>query len=420
MTTQRRKRGELDKLLDLVQKTKGFTVRRSKQGTAIVTSSERKGFQTFKLTGTEATTLRNGEAQLSRLGWSKEVYQDQQAIKAAAEAAGEPIPDDEEDDGLPVPELSLEDQYRQAADRIERDPVIWEKQVIGPAEAREYLDLHRTAAEERGRIAGLSNDPLPLDAPPETIRQRKLLKSHVQRLVREIRAGMWKLSPQGIAIGVDGWIADGQHRFEAIVESGCAEAFWLAFNVPDDVFPHFDRGRPRSDTDILYTQGKNSDPALPPALKLLYMYDNINDITQWTTAGKIPSGAELLDYGAKHYGSIGESMKFCAIFRGREALTPASAAALRFLVLREDENADIDAFLTAVKYGHGAEHDSAASALYRHGQNRFKAHRKAAGSTISRDLFLAGIWTWNKHVAGLSTKNVGYQLRFGIPDIKTS
>lgn len=418
MTTHRKKRGELDKLLDRVHDTKGFTVRRSKQGTAVV-SAERKGFQTFTLGGADATTLKNGEAQLARLGWNRNLYDEQQNLKKAAEAAGETIPDDEDDD-LPVPELSLEEQYRRAADRIEQDPVIWEKQVIGPDEAHEYLDLHRTAAEERGKEAGLSDEPLPLDAPAETIRQRKLLQSHVRRLVREIRAGMWKLSPQGIAIGVDGWIADGQHRFEAIVESGCAEAFWVAFNVPDDVFPHFDRGRPRSDIDILYTQGKNSDPAVPPALKLLYLYDNVGDITHWTVAGKIPSGAELLEYGAKHYANIGESVKFCAMFRGREALTPAAAAALRFLVLRKDPNAAIDEFLVAVKYGHGAEYDSVASALYRHGQNRFKAHRKAAGAGVSRELFLASIWAWNKHVAGIPSKSVGYQLRFGIPDIKTA
>lgn len=412
---QRRRRTDLEKLLDKVKETPGFNVRSLQGGDLVqVASTKGHGFHRFTIKGPDPTTLENAKAQLTRLGWTEDLYNAAKNITPDDDTGDE----SELDTDLPPAKYSLDEQRARALERITKDIAEWKKEVIGPEEAKIYLEMHREAAEERGRATGLTDDPLPLDAPEQTVRQRKLLKGHVHKLAREIRAGLWKLSTQGISIGVDGWIADGQHRLEAIILANAIEAFWVAHGVDDEIFPYFDRGRPRSDRDVLYTQGKSADPALPAAVRLLYLYDNVSDITKWGNHKATPAGGELLQYAAKHYGSIDEDIKACSGFRGRECLTVSSAIALRFVIRRADPEAEVDAFLEAVRFGFGAEEGSSTSALKRLGDNRFKRHRKT-GRETSQNLFLAGIWTWNKYLERVAVRSVGYQERHGIPKVES-
>ena len=49
---------------------------------------------------------------------------------------------------------------------------------------------------------------------------RKINKQQLDMLIRTIKAGNWALTHQGVAFYDDGALADGQHRLNAIVESG--------------------------------------------------------------------------------------------------------------------------------------------------------------------------------------------------------
>lgn len=76
--------------------------------------------------------------------------------------------------------------------------------------------------------------------------------THVEYLRREIRAGRFSLTNQGIGVTVGGWICDGGHRLEAIELEGCPPVqFILARNLPDTAQKYVDQHSRRSMADTL-------------------------------------------------------------------------------------------------------------------------------------------------------------------------
>lgn len=101
--------------------------------------------------------------------------------------------------------------------------VQWEE--VTPAQAAEYLKNMRT--------------------------NRHPSKHHVGMLAREIKAGRWRNSPQGIAFGKDGQLCDGQHRVMAVVQAGVSVWMMVHRGVGEEVFPVLDTGKTRTFSDVL-------------------------------------------------------------------------------------------------------------------------------------------------------------------------
>lgn len=80
---------------------------------------------------------------------------------------------------------------------------------------------------------------------------RALRDRTVQRYARDMKAGQWRLTHQGIAFGPDGTLLDGQHRLWAVVESDTAIKVMVARGVPADVQSVIDDNLPRSATDAI-------------------------------------------------------------------------------------------------------------------------------------------------------------------------
>jgi hypothetical protein len=63
-------------------------------------------------------------------------------------------------------------------------------------------------------------------------RNRRMRRSLVLQYAKDMQAGRWLQTHQGIAVNCDGTILDGQHRLAAIVESGVTVTMLVARNVP--------------------------------------------------------------------------------------------------------------------------------------------------------------------------------------------
>ena len=59
---------------------------------------------------------------------------------------------------------------------------------------------------------------------------RKLIRSTVDQYARDMAAGRWRLTHQGLLIGKRGKILDGQHRLHAIVKSGVSQPMLVAID----------------------------------------------------------------------------------------------------------------------------------------------------------------------------------------------
>lgn len=73
----------------------------------------------------------------------------------------------------------------------------------------------------------------------------------VEKYIDMMNRGLWELTHQGIAIGIDGTILDGQHRLLAIIEAGTTVPMCVTYNVASDIFDSIDLGQTRSIADLL-------------------------------------------------------------------------------------------------------------------------------------------------------------------------
>lgn len=97
---------------------------------------------------------------------------------------------------------------------------------------------------------------------------RNISRPLVEKLVRDIKAGAWVVTHQGIALDDKGDLIDGQHRLEAVRQANVSVKMQVTFGLPAkfqlngttaNTFEVIDCGRPRSVPQMLSLRGwKNS------------------------------------------------------------------------------------------------------------------------------------------------------------------
>jgi len=80
---------------------------------------------------------------------------------------------------------------------------------------------------------------------------RRVSPAQIRILTRCMENEEFFLTNQGIAIGEDGQIVDGQTRLAAIVQSGCGQMLLTAVNVPRAAYTAIDQGRKKHIGDAL-------------------------------------------------------------------------------------------------------------------------------------------------------------------------
>ena len=80
---------------------------------------------------------------------------------------------------------------------------------------------------------------------------RPLSQQHVERLARDMAAGRWQLTHQGIAFDSSGLLIDGQHRLWAIIEANANVKLRVFFNEPPENRHVLDTGERRSNLAVL-------------------------------------------------------------------------------------------------------------------------------------------------------------------------
>jgi len=104
---------------------------------------------------------------------------------------------------------------------------------------------------------------------------RKINKKQLDMIVRSIHAGKWRLTHQGIAFYEDGQLADGQHRLQAIKDTGVSLEMPIFRGIERDVdtILAIDCGKGRSVVDSASISGlsiKDKDVSLVKGLRFGY------------------------------------------------------------------------------------------------------------------------------------------------------
>jgi len=102
-------------------------------------------------------------------------------------------------------------------------------------------------------------------------RNRRLDKRYVARLADDMKRGLWKIN--GNTICVNGTLLiDGQHRLQAVVDSGVSINCLVVEGLESDVFDTIDIGKKRSHSDTLEVKGEQNVKRLAAALILVERY----------------------------------------------------------------------------------------------------------------------------------------------------
>lgn len=129
---------------------------------------------------------------------------------------------------------------------------------------------------------------------------RNLRSARVIQLVEALRRGEWVLNGETIKIAEDGTLIDGQHRLQAVLDSGVSIETLVMRNMPMDVQDTVDTGRRRRLADILAIEGHSDSHALGAALSMLYRF-RTNKRIDYSHSGA-PSPQQALELLAREPG----------------------------------------------------------------------------------------------------------------------
>lgn len=103
---------------------------------------------------------------------------------------------------------------------------------------------------------------------------RNLRETRVTQLANAMARGEWEMNGETIKIAADGTLLDGQHRLQAVVESGVAIKSVVVRGLPPEVQDTVDTGRRRRIADVLAIEGHSDTHALAAAINSLHRYRN--------------------------------------------------------------------------------------------------------------------------------------------------
>lgn len=181
----------------------------------------------------------------------------------------------------------------------------------------------------------------------------------------EQSAGRWLTTHQGIGFDRNGVLVDGQHRLEAIIDSGVEVRMPVAVGLDPAVFDVIDTGRKRSTQDALALLGEGRTTLMASIMRLGYLYDN--DMTELGIRYRVQTAA-LMDYVKGREELIRAAAEFAGKIRAAKTMVGSAAGTAHYLLHRDlpkRAHRMVDAFLEATLDGVGLTRDDACYVLRR-------------------------------------------------------
>lgn len=128
---------------------------------------------------------------------------------------------------------------------------------------------------------------------------RRLNARRILALVDALTSREWRENGETIKFDEDGLLIDGQHRLQAIIQSGVNMKTYVMRDVPRGAFDTLDIGKPRTAADTLASLGYTQEHALAAALRQTRVLDNLRATGFYLLAGSQATSANVLLTPAK-------------------------------------------------------------------------------------------------------------------------
>lgn len=117
--------------------------------------------------------------------------------------------------------------------------------------------------------------------------QRKIARGVIRKYISDMKAGVWELSPEPIVIDENDDLTDGQHRLEAVHQSGVTIKAMVTYGWPPETIDLINRGRTRSVSEQLHLHGTNNAIIVAAAVNAIIRINyrgNIGSVSYSSTA----------------------------------------------------------------------------------------------------------------------------------------
>lgn len=130
-------------------------------------------------------------------------------------------------------------------------------------------------------------------------RNRNVIEARVAAYADAMRNGEWRITHQGIGIGADGELYDGQHRLLAVIQANVPVTIFVTRGLPTDARVAIDSGTTRSAVDNLsIVEGIKLHKTMGAAIGVLWNATVAKALTRNATA------IELRDTMLKHLSGV--------------------------------------------------------------------------------------------------------------------
>ena len=195
-------------------------------------------------------------------------------------------------------------------------------------------------------------------------RNRPLSKDQVRRYARLMRQGRFLPTCDAIAFDRQGRLANGQHRLQALLNTGAPQLMLVTTGLAPEVFTFLDYGKRRSASDALSIQGFEHPSRLAPLCRLLYNWRR-GRLANAHYAGDAENDALLAL--AERFPDLAASITFCLPLRKAvSGMVPlAFLAFIHWAFSRGGKAGEIETFIKRLATGEGfsGEADTAGGSL---------------------------------------------------------
>ncbi|MFC8898562.1 hypothetical protein [Streptomyces cinereoruber] len=182
---------------------------------------------------------------------------------------------------------------------------------------------------------------------------RPLDKGRVTHLREAILRGEWLVSHQGIAFSgswSDGRLLDGQHRLEAIRQSGQTVSLLVFENVPVETFSVMDTGRSRTASTILAMQGEHDAALLAAAIRHIHLFNTMPD-TEWKGHSSRLTNAQVLTFLEANREKVATACGIARLMSKERLIIPTAAAVGYYTTHEASPGVDQDSWVKGVTTG---------------------------------------------------------------------
>jgi hypothetical protein len=220
---------------------------------------------------------------------------------------------------------------------------------------------------------------------------RNLRRAVVDAYARDMEAGRWRLNGETVKFSETGQLYDGQHRLNAVVQSGQTVPMVVVRGLGSDVMSTVDAGIKRSYSDALRLAGEDNTATLAAVCRRAVMWER----GMRTNTGAIrPTSLEMDDFLQRHP-EIRTSAELAARLASRERL-PASVIGLCHWLFSLIDPEAATWFLLRVADGDGLAATDPIAVL----RARVTRLRVSGGRINETEGLALTIRAWNAHRSG--------------------